>query len=187
MHAHTRHCPACRCAPSAVGVALVRCCFPFGSPGTSLFGRPGLRYMEVTILPASEQPTCRHSPAGRPGKPPPGTASAGGSGEAGSEAEGGGGGGGAASELGTAASERGQRGSGSGAGGPGALAEGQQQQQPCAGREGLAGPPRRCGVSVGVVESRQGLRMLSNGLHLGFYSGPWEGSMQVRGLPGPTS
>ncbi|GAB4818367.1 hypothetical protein N2152v2_005413 [Parachlorella kessleri] len=60
--------------------------------------------------------------------------------------------------------------------------------------QGSVGRQRQqCGVSLGVVESRQGLRMLRHGLQLGYYSGEWEGSMQSVGyhaaegrlFPGP--
>lgn len=110
------------CAAAAVGVALVRRCFPFGAPGTAVFGHPSLRYFEVAILPAAVAEEGKRQQA----------------------------------QLSQQRDDQ--------------LVAQQAQQQ----RE------RPCGVSVGLVESAQALGMLSNGLHLGWYSFAGSGSMQVQ-------
>lgn len=134
----------------AAGVALVRCCFPFGSPGTSVFGHPSLRYFEVSILPPRGAETPRTAGTAR----------------AGSQADGSGSSNGAELHVDQEAII------------PGSSIGVEEEGQPLHGQAAAGAPPgaveqeearRTCGVSLGVVESQQALRMLSNGLHLGWY------------------
>lgn len=133
----------------AVGVALVRRCFPFGAQGTALFGHPTLRYFEVAILAPEEETNQGGSSS---------SSSAGSIGDSmGPEPE----------DALEAAVQQQLDGPSSPSGGSSQASSGSSLAATQPGAEDAQQEQLCCGVSIGVVESKQAHSMLSNGLHLG--------------------